>query len=184
VAEWSKAAVLKTVVPQGTVGSNPTLSAMTEKQRVLKWQAFEYEHGEKSPDWFWALWIIAIAGTATSVILGNVLFAILILAGAFTFSLHAVKKPRLIKFEINERGVMIGKILYPFSALKSFWIEDMEESVPPKILIKSKKMLATHIVIPVEDIHPSDIREFLLERLPEEEDSESLAQKIVEHFGF
>ena len=27
VAEWSKAAVLKTVVPQGTVGSNPTSSA-------------------------------------------------------------------------------------------------------------------------------------------------------------
>ena len=28
VAEWSKAAVLKTVVPQGTVGSNPTTSAI------------------------------------------------------------------------------------------------------------------------------------------------------------
>ena len=28
VAEWSKAAVLKTVVPQGTVGSNPTSSAL------------------------------------------------------------------------------------------------------------------------------------------------------------
>lgn len=27
VAEWLKAAVLKTVVPQGTVGSNPTSSA-------------------------------------------------------------------------------------------------------------------------------------------------------------
>jgi hypothetical protein len=27
VAEWSKAAVLKTVDPQGSVGSNPTLSA-------------------------------------------------------------------------------------------------------------------------------------------------------------
>ena len=28
VAEWLKAAVLKTAVPQGTVGSNPTPSAM------------------------------------------------------------------------------------------------------------------------------------------------------------
>ncbi len=27
MAEWFKAAVLKTVVPQGTVGSNPTSSA-------------------------------------------------------------------------------------------------------------------------------------------------------------
>ena len=28
MAEWFKAAVLKTVVPRGTVGSNPTPSAM------------------------------------------------------------------------------------------------------------------------------------------------------------
>jgi hypothetical protein len=34
VAEWSKAAVLKTVVPQGTVGSNPTSSAMTFVQSL------------------------------------------------------------------------------------------------------------------------------------------------------
>ena len=32
VAEWSKAAVLKTVEPQGSVGSNPTLSA-----RLFQW---------------------------------------------------------------------------------------------------------------------------------------------------
>ncbi len=31
VAEWSNAAVLKTVVPKGTVGSNPTLSATCQK---------------------------------------------------------------------------------------------------------------------------------------------------------
>ena len=29
VPEWSNGAVSKTVVPQGTVGSNPTLSAIT-----------------------------------------------------------------------------------------------------------------------------------------------------------
>ena len=32
VPEWSNGAVSKTVVPQGTVGSNPTLSAITKKK--------------------------------------------------------------------------------------------------------------------------------------------------------
>ncbi len=36
VAEWSIAAVLKTVEPQGSVGSNPTLSA-TQIQKPLEW---------------------------------------------------------------------------------------------------------------------------------------------------
>jgi hypothetical protein len=31
MAEWSNAAVLKTVVPQGTGGSNPSSSATTEE---------------------------------------------------------------------------------------------------------------------------------------------------------
>lgn len=39
MAEWLKAAVLKTVVMQGTVGSNPTSSAsygeVTERPKVL-----------------------------------------------------------------------------------------------------------------------------------------------------
>lgn len=34
MAEWLKAAVLKTVVPQGTVGSNPTSSAKSFGPRV------------------------------------------------------------------------------------------------------------------------------------------------------
>ena len=37
VAEWSIAAVLKTVVPRGTRGSNPCLSAInTENQQIAK----------------------------------------------------------------------------------------------------------------------------------------------------
>ena len=37
MAEWSIAAVLKTVVPRGTRGSNPCLSAInTENQQIAK----------------------------------------------------------------------------------------------------------------------------------------------------
>ena len=35
VAEWSIAAVLKTVVPQGTRGSNPCLSAISSYNQLL-----------------------------------------------------------------------------------------------------------------------------------------------------
>ena len=34
VAEWSKAAVLKTAVPQGTVGSNPSSSAALRRDNA------------------------------------------------------------------------------------------------------------------------------------------------------
>jgi hypothetical protein len=35
MAEWSNAAVLKTVVPKGTGGSNPSLSAFARRSHVF-----------------------------------------------------------------------------------------------------------------------------------------------------
>ena len=67
------------------------------QQSQLEWRAFEHEHIHKSSDWFWALGIIAIAGAVTAIIFNNILFAIIILVGAFTLSVHAVKKPNLVK---------------------------------------------------------------------------------------
>lgn len=44
VAEWSNAVVLKTTVPQGTVGSNPTPSAF--------FKANELRHSQEESDTF------------------------------------------------------------------------------------------------------------------------------------
>ncbi len=40
MAEWSNAAVLKTVVPQGTGGSNPSFSARTKQKPFAKADGF------------------------------------------------------------------------------------------------------------------------------------------------
>ncbi len=39
VSEWFKEAVLKTVVPKGTVGSNPTPSATGMAEQFITWDA-------------------------------------------------------------------------------------------------------------------------------------------------
>lgn len=150
----------------------------------LQWQAFEHEHIHKSSDWFWALGIIAIAGAVTAIIFSNILFAIVILVGAFTLGMHAAKKPNRVNFKISERGVVIGNKMHPYSSLESFWVDDESEHTAPKLLIKSKKLLAPHIVIPIDHVSSSDVRDYLTQYLIEEEDSESLAQKIMEFFGF
>lgn len=150
----------------------------------FEWETLEYEYVHKSPDWFWALGIIAVAAAATSIIFSNMLFAIVILIGAFTLGINSIKRPNVISFKINNRGIIIDKKLHPFTTLESFWVEDSNEYIEPKLLIKSKKLLAPHTVIPLGDTSASDVHDFLINYLDEEEDSESLAQKIVEFFGF
>lgn len=154
------------------------------QQTQLEWTALEHEHIHKSSDWFWALGILAIAAAATAIIFNNVLFAIVILIGAFTLGINASKPPAQIRFKITTRGIVINNILHPYSSLESFWVADENQHEQPKLLIKSKKLLALHIVIPIEDVSPDDVRDYIFEYLEEEEDSESLAQKIVEFFGF
>src|SRR3989344_3858351 len=153
-------------------------------QQPLIWRAHEHEHRERSTDWFWALGILALAGAAAAVILGNILFGILILIGAFTVALFAARRPGLFLFKIDARGINIDKVLYPYQSLESFWVEDTRESVTPKLLLRSKKALMHHIIIPLEGISPKEVRKTLAERLPEIEDSEPLSHKILELFGF
>ena len=154
------------------------------EQSLLEWSAYEHKHIRKSSDWFWVFGIITITGAVISIIFNNILLAIVILTGAFVIALNVAKKPNTINFKINKRGVIIDNKLYLYNSLESFWVEDNEEYGAPKLLIKSKKMFATHIIIPIKQVSPSEVRDYLIKYLDEEEDSEPLSQKIVEFFGF
>jgi len=154
------------------------------EQSLLEWSSYEHKHIRKSSDWFWVFGIITITGAVISIIFNNILLAIVILTGAFALAVNVAKKPSIINFKVNKRGVIINNKLYLYNSLESFWVEDNEEYGAPKLLIKSKKMFATHIIIPIKQVSPSEVRDYLIKYLDEEEDSEPLSQKIVEFFGF
>lgn len=148
----------------------------------INWHAPEYYFREKSADWYWAVGIISLSAAATSIILDNVLFGLLLVIGAFSLMIYASRRPAIIDIEINEKGVKAGKVFYPYSNLDSFWVEETHSY--PKILLRSKKVLVTHIVIHLEEKDPEEVREFLREHLPEVEQSESLAHSVMEYLGF
>ncbi len=148
--------------------------------RKLEWEDFEHAHQEKHPDWFWIVGIVSATIAILSIIAGNMLFAVIIIIASFTGAIHAKHHPRLIKFELNPRGIVIDSILYPYINLDSFWVNDDEN----KVLIKSKKLLMPYILLHLGDIYPEDARDYLLQHLTEEEHHEPLLQKLLEWLGF
>jgi hypothetical protein len=151
----------------------------------LRWQALEYHHEPKSTDWFWAVGIIALCVAITSIIYGDVLFAILILIAAGSLAIYAVREPDLVSFELNDKGVLIERKMYPYATLESFWVEEHNNVHPhPKLLIKSQKLTMPLIVIPIDEVHPDEVRNFLLNYLAEEQHFEPLSQKVMEYLGF
>jgi hypothetical protein len=149
------------------------------------WETNEYFFQEKTSDWYWSVGIIGVSIAILSAIFGNGLFALLLLLSTFALALFGSKKPNILRFEVSKKGIMIGNTLYPFGTLDSFWVEDNRHiNRPSKLIIKSRKIIVPLIAIPLDDVNPEDVRDFLLDHLLEDHHIEPLGQKLLEYFGF
>ncbi len=150
---------------------------------LLKWEAFEYEYIPKSNNWFWSVGIIAAGAALASALLGNMLFAILVMIATLTIILYGVKKPKKVMFSFTGRGLQIDNRLFPYENLRSFWIH-YEPPVKKNITIEPKKLFMPTLLIPLGDADPNIIREHLLKFLKEERHEESITQTISHLLGF
>lgn len=153
-----------------------------ESPIALSWRGYEHIHDHKTTEWYTAISIIAMALAVTAVIFGNVLLAIFIIIAAGSIMVHASHEAPISDFEVNQRGVLIGKTLYPYKTLESFGIND--ESASAKLIIKSRKLLMPFIIIPIDEDDGEALRSFLSRYLPEEHLDEPLSEQIMEYLGF
>lgn len=148
----------------------------------ISWESVEYIHTEKTNDWYWIVGIVTLSIAVISIILNNVIFAILIIISSFTLSLFASRKPDMVPVHIDNLGVTFGKTHYPYLNLESFWIETRDNF--PRLLVKSKKILMPYIVIHIHIDDAGEIRTILGQHLREEEHTEPLLEKILIYLGF
>jgi len=146
----------------------------------LEWDAYDEPPKHNSPDWYWAVSIIALSIVVTAVVLNNVLFAVLIVLSTVVLFLRTLQKPQLIHYELTNRGLWINKSFQPFTAFESFFVEESK----PKLLLKPKGLITPLSVVPLASVDPQTVREFLQELLPEEETHEPLSKQIMEYLGF
>lgn len=146
------------------------------------WTTNAYEQTNKAADWYWAVSIITISLAAAAFILQNVLFGVLIVISGILLMVYSVKKPETLECELNQTGLRVNEKLYPYPTLKSFWIS--HESAPEKLILQSKKAVMPYIIIPLNNVDPVEVREVLLDVLPEEEHHEPLSEKVMNYLGF
>jgi hypothetical protein len=149
----------------------------------LKWSAPEYHHYERTTDWFWAVGIITISIAVLAFFFHNALFGILILLSAAILISFVFQTPREIEYEINNRGITVGKDLHPYLTLESFWIETRGGG-EPRLILRSKKTFMPYIIIPVHDESADEIANVLRNFIEEKEMHEPSAHKVMEYLGF
>lgn len=149
----------------------------------FEWHALEYEHRERSHDWFWAVGIIAVGGAVLAILFNDILFALVIAVAAVAIVLHAVRKPGELICSIDDRGVLVNATLYPYRTLESFCIH--EHKPVNELVLTSQKLFMPHIHVPLaDDMNPDSVRDILLDYLPEEEVMPSVSEKVMELVGF
>ncbi len=148
----------------------------------LNWSAPEYHHYQRSADWFWAVGIITACIVILAFVFGNALFGILILLSAGILVYYTIREPIEVEYEINQKGVQVGKELHPYLTIESFWAET--RGGEPKLILKSKKTVMPYIIIPVHEDSIDEITTVLREFLEEKELSEPASHKIMEYLGF
>lgn len=149
----------------------------------ISWQTLEYKKKEKTADWYWAVIILTLSIVTIAFFLHDTLFALLIIVAVFSLLLFSFKDPKVISINIDQRGVIVEKEMYPFATLDAFWIDIMDEK-EPKMILRSKKKILPLIIFPIEGEHHLNVRDFLLKYLPEVEMHEPVSHKIMEKLGF
>lgn len=148
----------------------------------LRWEADEHRHVEHGSDWYWALGTVAVATSLTAILLGDVLFAVLIVVAAVTMSLIASRPPRRVVFEISKDGIKTGETLHSYQECLSFWVEEQEHGA--LLLVDTTKPLSPNLVIPIEGEAADSVRAALRPHIEETLMREPFPHKILEFFGF
>lgn len=154
----------------------------------LTWSAPEYEEKERSKDWFWALGIIVVTSAVAAMIFGNYFFAALLILGGCLLWFFAIKKPELVIYELNPKGLKIKNRIYPYENIKSFWVQvgfSSEVDIKPLLFIKSERVFAPILAIPIDESIADSVHEIMIsQNVLEEEMKEHPSEKIMEVLGF
>jgi hypothetical protein len=153
----------------------------------LEWSALEYEEKERSTDWFWALGVIIITSSLASIIFNNYFFAVVLLMSGVLLGFFANRKPDMVNYELNEKGLKIRNTLYPYKNIHCFWVQkrDTQTNLEPMLFIKIEKLFMPMIAIPIEDYLTEEIHSIMLfYDIKEEEMKEHPSLKIMDSLGF
>jgi len=150
---------------------------------ILEWQSHlnqDYERGDK-----WYLY-------AGAVLLGLIIYgivtnqwsfsvALLVFGGVYYFVTH--QETPVIKVKLTSDGLKIGERVYPFTEIKTFWIEYN----PPyfqNLHLVLKNSYKQEITVQVHQVNIADLRTVLSRYLPEwKERNKSFTESIIQSFG-
>ena len=97
--------------------------------------------------------------------------------------MFAIKKPDLVFYEINNKGLKIRNRLFPYKNIKAFWVK--RDGDKPTLFIKSERLFMPIISMPIKPSLVEEVHNFMTyNEVKEEEIKEHISEKIMEFLDF
>ena len=152
------------------------------QETPIEWSAPTHIHLERSTDWYWGLGICAVVGAVLALWFGNLLFAGIIIVAAGCLGVAAARLPREHEVRINQNGVVVDHDFFPYSSIRSFWI-DTDIALEPKLFLATTGILHSHLVLILRPPAEPQAVHAYLSQFAEEEEQHSVGTVLAELLG-
>ncbi len=146
-------------------------------EEIFRWEVDEYVRHERGPVWYAVAFLVGLSLVLYAIVTRNFLFAIVLIMAGVIIALSALREPQRIQFMVTTRGVALGSQFVPFRELKSFWIL-YEPPQLKNLYVDFRSPITPHLVVPLEEQDPLELRKTLLEFLSENasQEEESMSE--------
>lgn len=154
-----------------------------ESVEAVSWTASEFIARQKSPGWYFALGLVALALAALLYWLTKdaVTGAVVVICALF-FGIFAARQPRQLEYGIDRKGVKVGVRQYGFQDFKSFSV--INEGSFGAINLMPLKRFSPELTIYYAPEQEQQIVAILSNYLPFEEARPDRIENLMRRIGF
>ena len=160
----------------------PSFRKNNSAKMLLHWEAEKFEDLDRHPHWHFIVFIVLLLFLLYAIFSNNYLFGIIVILSGFLIYVFEKMPAKRFSFGISTQGVLADDVLHKFSSLKSFWIfYEPTKDGRKELSLEKKGFALTNLHIPLNDMDPDQVREILLQFIPEMNHPESIIDSLEKY---
>jgi hypothetical protein len=149
----------------------------------ITWTASEYVAHHKTTMWYVVLVVVAVVAAGVAYLATkDLITAISIILIAFVFGLSAGRKPRVLEYSLDNRGLMVAQKTYAYGMFRSFAVID-EGAFASIVFIPLKRFMPT-LAIYYAPEDEAQIVQILADHLPMEQRKRDAIDTLLHKIRF
>jgi hypothetical protein len=144
---------------------------------LFHWKAPEYENYERDRKWYVVMTLALVAIITYAFFTNSPIMAItFILIGIIEY-IYISREPEMLDFAITEKGIVVGREIYEFESINSFWIFYNPEIIK-SLSLHTKNNIFPFVQIPLHNEDPEEVRSILLQLISEKKQEPRFADTL------